>query len=151
MIEAAFKAFARALRAAVAIDPTRDRRALDEGDADAVTTIGIVDYGMGNRRSVEKALERVGARVALTADHDALRAADGLVVPGVGRLRRGDARACASSASTSSSSSARRRGRRCSACASGMQLLFDASTELGGDRGLGLLPGRVVRARAPAS
>ena len=39
---------------------------------------------MGNRRSVEKALERVGARVALTADHDALRAADGLVVPGVG-------------------------------------------------------------------
>ena len=47
-------------------------------------TVGIVDYGMGNRRSVEKALERVGARVLLTGDHDALEAADGLVVPGVG-------------------------------------------------------------------
>ena len=46
--------------------------------------IGIVDYGMGNRRSVFKAFERVGARPVLTADHDELRAADGVVVPGVG-------------------------------------------------------------------
>ena len=84
MIEAAFKAFARALRARGGHRPDGAGRAVDEGDADAVTTIGIVDHGMGNRRSVEKALERVGARVALTADHDALRAADGLVVPGVG-------------------------------------------------------------------
>jgi len=38
-------------------------------------TVALVDYGMGNRRSVEKALERVGARVALTGDHDALRGA----------------------------------------------------------------------------
>ena len=49
-----------------------------------MTTIGVVDHGMGNRRSVEKALERVGARVALTSDHEALRAAEGLIVPGVG-------------------------------------------------------------------
>ena len=47
-------------------------------------TVGIVDYGMGNRRSVEKALERVGARAVVTADHEALLAADGLIVPGVG-------------------------------------------------------------------
>ena len=46
--------------------------------------IAIVDYGMGNRRSVEKALEHVGAEPVLTADHAALRAADGIVVPGVG-------------------------------------------------------------------
>ena len=46
--------------------------------------IGIVDYGMGNRRSVEKALEHVGAQPRLTGDPDVLRAADGLVVPGVG-------------------------------------------------------------------
>jgi glutamine amidotransferase len=46
--------------------------------------IGIVDYGMGNRRSVEKALERVGAEPRLTADHAELREADGIVVPGVG-------------------------------------------------------------------
>ena len=61
MIEACFKAFARALRVAVAVDPERDRRALHQGDADV---IAIVDYGMGNRRSVEKALEHVGARAA---------------------------------------------------------------------------------------
>ena len=74
MIEAAFKAFARALREAVAIDPTetgvpstkgtltvdepaRHRRAVE---------IAVVDYGMGNRRSVEKALEHVGARATVT-------------------------------------------------------------------------------------
>ena len=57
--------------------------------------IALLDYGMGNRRSAEKALEHVGARVARTADHDDLRAADAIVVPGVGafpeamrRLRR---------------------------------------------------------------
>jgi hypothetical protein len=50
------------------------------------TTVGVVDYGMGNRRSVEKALERVGARALVTGDHDALMAADGLIVPGVGAL-----------------------------------------------------------------
>ncbi|MEY2534054.1 MAG: imidazole glycerol-phosphate synthase subunit HisH, partial [bacterium] len=46
-------------------------------------TVGIVDYGMGNRRSVEKALARVGARALVTGDHDELMAADGLIVPGV--------------------------------------------------------------------
>ena len=46
--------------------------------------IAIVDYGMGNRRSVEKALEHVGARARITRDPTELRAADGLVVPGVG-------------------------------------------------------------------
>ena len=46
--------------------------------------IAIVDYGMGNRRSVEKALEHVGTRPVLTSDPDTLRGADGLVLPGVG-------------------------------------------------------------------
>ena len=47
-------------------------------------TVALVDYGMGNRRSVEKALEHVGARVARTADRDAIAAADAIVLPGVG-------------------------------------------------------------------
>ena len=47
-------------------------------------SIAMVDYGMGNRRSVVKAFEHVGSAIAQTADHDELRAADGLVVPGVG-------------------------------------------------------------------
>ena len=51
--------------------------------------IGIVDYGMGNRRSVEKAIERVGGEPRLTSDPDVLAAADGLVVPGVGEPSKG--------------------------------------------------------------
>jgi len=46
--------------------------------------IAVVDYGMGNRRSVEKALERVGARTTITREDGDLRAADGLLLPGVG-------------------------------------------------------------------
>jgi imidazole glycerol-phosphate synthase subunit HisH len=49
-----------------------------------VSTVAVVDYGMGNRRSVEKAFEHVGAEVRVTGDHDAIRAADAVVVPGVG-------------------------------------------------------------------
>ena len=49
-----------------------------------MTAIAMVDYGMGNRRSVAKAFEHVGTPIAQTADPDELRAADGLVVPGVG-------------------------------------------------------------------
>ena len=50
--------------------------------------IAVVDYGMGNRRSVEKALEHVGARATITRDRDVLASADGLVVPGVGAFPR---------------------------------------------------------------
>ena len=51
-------------------------------------SIAVVDYGMGNRRSVEKALAHVGARASISSDHDDLRAAAGLVVPGVGAFPR---------------------------------------------------------------
>jgi glutamine amidotransferase len=108
-----------------------------------VTTIGIVDHGMGNRRSVEKALERVGARVALTGDHDALRAADGLVVPGVGAFAAA-MRAMRELGLDELVVERAGEGTPVLGLCLGMQLLFDSSTELGGDRGLGLLPGRVV-------
>ena len=110
--------------------------------------IGIVDHGMGNRRSVEKALERVGARVALTADHDALRAADGLIVPGVGAF----AAAMRSMRELGLDELVLDRageGTPVLGLCLGMQLLFESSTELGGDRGLGLLPGEVVALDAP--
>ena len=60
MVEAAFKAFARALRVAVALDPSETRRPVDEGRA-VSRRVAILDYGMGNLRSAEKALEHVGA------------------------------------------------------------------------------------------
>ena len=114
-----------------------------------MTTIGIVDYGMGNRRSVEKALEHVGARAHLTDDHDELRAADGLVVPGVGAfpeaMRRLDASGLADLIRERVAADVPTLG----VCL-GMQLAFDRSTELGGSPGLGIVPGEVRELRADA-
>jgi imidazole glycerol-phosphate synthase subunit HisH len=112
-----------------------------------VITVGVVDHGMGNRRSVEKALERVGARVALTADHDTLRAADGLIVPGVGAFAAA-MRAMRELGLDELVVERATQGTPVLGLCLGMQLLFDASTELGGDRGLGLLPGEVVALQA---
>ncbi len=104
--------------------------------------IAVVDYGMGNLRSASKALEHVGAEVALTADADRIRAADGIVLPGVGAfpeaMRRirdlGLERPLAEAVEA---------GTPLLGICLGMQLLFDSSTENGGSRGLGLLPGAV--------
>ncbi len=106
--------------------------------------IGIIDYGMGNLRSVQKALEAVGSGGTITSDPDAVRKADRVILPGVGafadaiaELRRtglGEAFA-----------DAVRAGKPCLGVCLGLQLLFDASEEDGEHRGLGLLPGRIVR------
>jgi glutamine amidotransferase len=110
-------------------------------------TVGVVDYGMGNRRSVEKALERAGARPVVTGDHDALRAADGLVLPGVGAFAAAMERLAATGLDDLVRERAERGTPVLGLCL-GMQLLFDGSTELGGAEGLGLLPG-TVQALAP--
>jgi imidazole glycerol-phosphate synthase subunit HisH len=105
-------------------------------------TIAIVDYGMGNRRSVEKALARVGAAPVITRDHEALRSADGLVVPGVGAFPR----AMANLAELGLDEVLRERvaaGVPTLGVCLGLQLLFERSVELGGAAGLGFLPGRV--------
>src|SRR5207302_9580460 len=67
----------------------RDRRSLDEGPpVSGAPSIAVLDYGMGNLRSVEKALEHVGAGAEVTNDHDVARNAAGLVLPGVGAFPR---------------------------------------------------------------
>ena len=109
--------------------------------------IGIVDYGMGNRRSVEKAFERVGGEPRLTGDPDVLAAADGLVVPGVGAFPAAMARLREAGLDELIVRRARAGTPVIGVCL-GMQLLFESSTELGGDTGLGLLPGRVVALEA---
>jgi imidazole glycerol-phosphate synthase subunit HisH len=113
-----------------------------------VTLIAIVDFGMGNRRSVEKALEHVGARVRLTADHDVLRAADGLVLPGVGAFPEAMRNLAASGLDEVVAERARAGVPLFGICL-GMQLLFEASTEHEGARGLGILPGTVTKLESP--
>jgi imidazole glycerol-phosphate synthase subunit HisH len=110
--------------------------------------IALLDYGMGNRRSAEKALEHVGARVARTADHDDLRAADAIVVPGVGafpeamrRLRRDGLDVVVREQAEA--------GVPVLGLCLGMQLLFSSSQEHEGAAGLGLIPGTVTRLRGP--
>jgi glutamine amidotransferase len=110
---------------------------------DAAPRIAVIDYGMGNRRSVEKGLQHVGAQASITRDHDQLRAADGLVLPGVGafplamrnlnqmgladliRARVGE-------------------GTPLLGICLGMQLLLQRSEELEPTAGLALIPGEVT-------
>ena len=110
--------------------------------------IAIVDYGMGNRRSVEKALEHVGAQPRLTADHGAIRAADGIVVPGVGAFPEGMRRIRAAGLDELIRERAGAGVPVLGLCL-GMQLLFESSTEHEGARGLGLLPGAVTALESP--
>lgn len=110
--------------------------------------IGVVDYGMGNRRSVVKALQRVGGEPLLTADHDELRCARGLVVPGVGAFPEAMRRLRAAGLDELVRERARAGVPVIGLCL-GMQLLFEHSSEHEGAEGLGLLPGAVVRLEAP--
>jgi glutamine amidotransferase len=105
--------------------------------------IAIVDYGMGNRRSVEKALAHVGARAVITRDHDEIRRADGVVLPGVGAFPE----AMRNLARLGLDDLLRERagaGAPLLGICLGMQLLFETSAEHDGARGLGLLPGAVT-------
>ena len=104
--------------------------------------IAILDYGMGNLRSVEKALEHVGVRAPIVSDAEAAHAADGLILPGVGafpeamrqiRAARYDELIPEFLAS----------GKPVLGICLGMQVLFESSSEHEGSWGLGLLQGRV--------
>jgi glutamine amidotransferase len=110
--------------------------------------IAIADYGMGNRRSVEKALAHVGAESVITADHDEIRAAAAVILPGVGAFpeamrnldRTGLGEVLIERAHT---------GVPLLGICLGMQLLFESSTEHEGARGLGILPGTVTKLESP--
>jgi imidazole glycerol-phosphate synthase subunit HisH len=110
--------------------------------------IAVVDYGMGNRRSVEKALEHVGARAFVSRDHGELHSADGLLLPGVGAFPA----AMETIRALGLDGVLRERaavGVPLFGSCMGMQLLFERSEEHAGAEGLGLLEGEVRRLRAP--
>jgi imidazole glycerol-phosphate synthase subunit HisH len=109
----------------------------------------VLDYGSGNLRSAQRALERVGAEVTVTADASAAAEADGLVVPGVGAF----AACMAGIADVAAGPVIAARvaaGRPVLGICVGMQVLFDAGVEHGVESaGLGVLPGRVEPLVAP--
>lgn len=105
--------------------------------------VTIIDYGIGNLRSIEKAFQAVGAEVVRTDDPDVIAQAEHLVLPGVGAFG-----ACIREIRHREVEEATRevidRGAPFLGVCVGMQLLFDEGLEHGTHRGLGLLPGQVV-------
>jgi glutamine amidotransferase len=111
-------------------------------------TVAVLDYGMGNLRSVEKAFEHVGARVAITPDHDEIRASDGVVLPGVGAMPKA-MEAVRGLGLDDLLHERREAGVPIIGLCMGMQLLFESTEELGGAVGIGLLAGAVEALHAP--
>lgn len=114
-------------------------------------SVVVLDYGSGNLRSAQRALERVGAQVTVTADQAAALAADGLVVPGVGAFE-----ACMTGLRGIGGDEiiAERiaAGRPVLGVCVGMQILFAHGVEFGVDsRGCGQWPGSVTRLEAPVA
>lgn len=104
--------------------------------------IAVVDYGVGNVRSVERALVHAGAFPQLTADPDELDEADGIVLPGVGAFGPALEKLTAAGLGRRIVELARRGTPILGVCL-GYQLLFEESMERGRHQGLGLLPGTV--------
>ncbi len=112
-----------------------------------MSSVAILDCGMGNLRSVEKALERVGASAVITNDHARAREADGLILPGVGAFPRAMARIRELGLDELVAERAAAGVPVLGICL-GLQLLFASSEELGGAEGLGLVEGTVTALEA---
>jgi glutamine amidotransferase len=103
--------------------------------------IAIIDYGLGNLRSVIRGLEKAGANAIITSDTEEIAAADGLVLPGVGAFREGmDQLGPLKEIVIGATRDVPLLG-----ICLGMQMLMETSEEHGIHPGLGLIPGRVRR------
>lgn len=108
--------------------------------------IAILDYGVGNLRSVQKALERLGHDAVVTSNPEALPRMDGILLPGVGAF--GDAMVSLRRLSLLGAiKDFARSGKPLLGICLGMQLLFSVSEEHGNHVGLGLIPGHVRKMR----
>lgn len=106
--------------------------------------VAVLDYGIGNLRSAEKALQHVGADARLVTDPTEAEAADALVLPGVGAFGACTDALRASGLDKVAVEAARAGTPFLSVCV-GMQLLYEASEESPGAEGLGILPGTIRR------
>ncbi|MDD6239465.1 MAG: imidazole glycerol phosphate synthase subunit HisH [Oscillospiraceae bacterium] len=105
--------------------------------------IAVIDYGAGNLKSVTKALDHLGYANTIVTRPEELEAADGMILPGVGAFPM-----CMAALRKSGMDQAilQQAGKKplLGICL-GMQMLLDSSTEMGGDQGLGLIPGTVEK------
>jgi imidazole glycerol-phosphate synthase subunit HisH len=110
--------------------------------------IAIIDYGMGNLRSVQKGFERVGHSAVITNEAAALAIAKKVVLPGVGAFRDAIA-ALRERRLVEPIREAISDGKPFLGICLGLQMLFDRSYEDGEYEGLGIIPGEVVRFNVP--
>ena len=103
--------------------------------------IAIIDYGLGNLRSVIRGLEKAGAHAVITSEKDEIAAADGLVLPGVGAFHEGMDQLGNLKETVMEAT----RDVPILGICLGMQMLMDSSEEHGIHSGLGLVPGQVKR------
>ena len=112
--------------------------------------IAVIDYGMGNLRSVQKALEHVGAKVIVTHDPNLIISADSVVLPGVGAFKD-----CMANLTQLNLVDPIRKfidgGKPFLGICLGLQVLFEESEEYGPVAGLGVLPGKVVKFTSASS
>ncbi len=111
--------------------------------------MAIVDYGMGNIRSVHNAFERLGCSVSSTSSADDISAADALILPGVGAFGEAVANLDSRKLVAPILRAVRDQGKPLLGICLGMQLLADSSEERGSHKGLGLVSGSVVRLAPP--
>ena len=109
----------------------------------ASAKIAIVDYGVGNLYSLCSSLRAIGADAVVTPDADVLRAADRIILPGVGAFADAAAKLRATGLDQVICEQAAA-GKKIMGICLGMQMLFEKSYEYGEHDGLGLIPGRIV-------
>jgi len=119
-----------------------------------LSKVTVVDYGLGNLKSVSQALKALGAEPRVTSDPESLDRAERIILPGVGAFRVA-MEALHSQALSDAILAAAKKGTPILGICLGMQLLFDSSSEFGYTDGLGLIPGKVSPivsspARSPA-
>ncbi len=112
--------------------------------------IALIDYGISNLRSVQKAFEHLDTEVTLIDTPDRLAQADRLILPGVGAFPAG-MKGLRVRGLVEPIKQAARDGKPLIGICLGMQLLFDSSDEMGETQGLGVLPGCVIRISGPSS
>jgi glutamine amidotransferase len=111
-------------------------------------TIAIVDYGMGNLRSVQKAFEKIGAKAIVTSDPGEVQKASKIVLPGVGAFG-----ACMENLEkfglAATIKSVIDQKKPFLGICMGLQVLFDEGEEFGKHKGLGVIPGKVIKFKLP--